>query len=83
MADHGTKPSVVIAGAGVAGLTAAHRLLQRGFDVTLIEADDFVGGKLGAHQESGSDTGAATVAAEKLCEVLQVTRWLPWPTGLA
>jgi uncharacterized protein with NAD-binding domain and iron-sulfur cluster len=67
MADHGTKPSVVIAGAGVAGLTAAHRLLQRGFDVTLIEADDFVGGKLGAHQESGSDTGAATVAAEKLC----------------
>ena len=34
---------------GVAGLTAAHRLLQRGYDVTLIEANDFLGGKLAAH----------------------------------
>jgi len=60
MVDQGTNPRVIIAGAGVAGLTAAHRLLQRGFDVTLIEADDFVGGKLGAHQEIGSDTFGRT-----------------------
>ena len=51
MATNDSTPKVIIAGAGVAGLTAAHRLLQRGYDVTLIEADDFVGGKLGAHRD--------------------------------
>ena len=51
-----SKPQVIIAGAGVAGLTATHRLLQRGYDVTLIEADDFVGGKLGAHRDMGGPT---------------------------
>ena len=45
------RPKVIIAGAGVAGLTATHRLLERGYDVTLIEANDFVGGKLGAHRD--------------------------------
>ena len=43
-------PGVVIAGGGVAGLAAAHRLLQRGFDVTILEANAFLGGKLGAFQ---------------------------------
>lgn len=42
---------VIIVGAGIAGLSAALRLLQRGFDVTLLEQDDFLGGKLGAHQD--------------------------------
>lgn len=42
-------PEVIIAGAGVAGLTAAHRLLERGFTVTLVEARNEIGGKLGAH----------------------------------
>lgn len=46
-------PEVIIAGAGLAGLSAAHRLLERGFDVTVMEANDFVGGKLGAHQDAG------------------------------
>ncbi|HEY4044215.1 MAG TPA: FAD-dependent oxidoreductase [Rhodopila sp.] len=43
---------VIIVGAGMAGLAAALRLLQRGFDVTLLEQDNFLGGKLGAHQHS-------------------------------
>jgi uncharacterized protein with NAD-binding domain and iron-sulfur cluster len=47
-------PEVIIAGAGVAGLAAAHRLLERGFDVTLLEADGYLGGKLGADQDAGS-----------------------------
>ena len=44
-----TAPHVLIVGAGAAGMAAATRLLQRGFDVTLIEQNDFLGGKLGAH----------------------------------
>ena len=38
-------PSVAIFGAGVAGLTVAHELRDRGFDVTVYEADATVGGK--------------------------------------
>ncbi|MFL5282630.1 MAG: FAD-dependent oxidoreductase [Rhodopila sp.] len=41
---------VFIVGGGIAGLTVALRLLQRGFKITLLEQDDFLGGKLGAHQ---------------------------------
>jgi zeta-carotene desaturase len=35
-----------IVGAGVAGMSAALRLLERGFHVTMFEQDDFVGGML-------------------------------------
>jgi phytoene dehydrogenase-like protein len=41
---------VMIVGAGIAGLTAALRLLQRGFRVTLLDQDNFIGGKWGAHK---------------------------------
>jgi len=43
-------PHVTIIGAGIAGLTAALRLLERGFHVTLLERRHYFGGKLGAHQ---------------------------------
>ncbi len=49
-AETAENPNVIVVGGGVAGLTAAHRLLQRGYDVTLIEANDFLGGKLAAHR---------------------------------
>ncbi|HEX2721772.1 MAG TPA: NAD(P)/FAD-dependent oxidoreductase [Gemmatimonadaceae bacterium] len=35
---------IVICGAGPAGLTAAYKLAQQGYDVTVLEADDVVGG---------------------------------------
>lgn len=35
---------VIIVGAGIAGLTAAYKLAERSFDVTLIEKEDKVGG---------------------------------------
>lgn len=38
-------PSVAVVGGGVGGLTAAHELAVRGFDVTLYEAGDHLGGK--------------------------------------
>ena len=44
-------PQVTIIGAGIAGLAAAFRLLQRGFDVTILEQNSFLGGKLGAHRQ--------------------------------
>lgn len=37
---------IVIAGAGISGLTLAFRLLQKGLDVTVIEADNRAGGKI-------------------------------------
>src|ERR671926_1834296 len=36
---------VAILGGGVAGLTAAHELAERGFDVVVLEARDIAGGK--------------------------------------
>ena len=42
--------SVTIIGAGIAGLSAALRLVERGFQVTVLEQNDFAGGKLGAHR---------------------------------
>jgi hypothetical protein len=46
-------PQVTIVGAGIAGLAAALRLIERGFDVTVLEQDGFIGGKLGAHTHDG------------------------------
>ena len=38
-------PSVAVLGGGIGGLTAAQELAERGFDVTVYEANDRVGGK--------------------------------------
>lgn len=37
--------TVAVIGGGIGGLTAAHELAERGFDVTVIEANDRFGGK--------------------------------------
>ncbi len=42
---------VEIVGAGLAGLSASLRLLERGYEVTLYEQDDFVGGMLRAFED--------------------------------
>lgn len=41
---------VIVVGAGIAGLSAALRLAERDFKVTLVEQNNFLGGKLGAHK---------------------------------
>src|SRR5262245_13213900 len=42
------RPAVTVIGAGLAGMTAALRLLEVGFDVTVFEAEDHEGGKFDA-----------------------------------
>jgi predicted NAD/FAD-dependent oxidoreductase len=44
---------VAVAGGGVAGLTAALRLSQRGYKVTLYEEKPWLGGNLGSHARNG------------------------------
>eukprot|EP01137_Pigoraptor_chileana_P018511 Opistho-2@78106 len=40
-----TKPTAIVLGGGIGGLTAAHELIERGFDVTVYERLDQFGGK--------------------------------------
>ncbi|MEU1270688.1 protoporphyrinogen oxidase [Streptomyces sp. NPDC005799] len=58
---------VVVVGAGVAGLAAAHRLLRRGAGVTVLEASDRVGGKLLPGEIAGVrvDLGAESMLARR------------------
>ena len=44
----------VVTGAGVAGLAAAYRLSQRNWEVTVLEATDRVGGRVGAYHSDGA-----------------------------
>ena len=43
---HSSLPSIAVLGAGITGLTAAHRLVQRGHPVRLFEVSDRVGGAI-------------------------------------
>jgi len=52
-----TKVDVVIVGAGIAGLAVAHRLVQRGRRVSVLEARGHVGGRLRSTPD-GLDLGA-------------------------
>ncbi|MGW0823079.1 protoporphyrinogen oxidase [Streptomyces sp. NPDC002845] len=58
---------VVVIGAGIAGLAAAHRLLDRYTRVTVLEASDRVGGKLLPGEIAGArvDFGAESMLARR------------------
>ena len=57
-------PSAAVIGAGLSGLTAAYRLQQGGFRVTVFEASDRPGGRVRTDQVGGYllDTGATGLA---------------------
>ncbi|MFD5430023.1 protoporphyrinogen oxidase [Streptomyces sp. NPDC127084] len=73
--DTGTSPGapvgqpghVVVVGGGIAGLSAAHRLLSAGVRVTLLEATGRLGGKLLAGEIAGApvDLGAESILARR------------------
>ncbi|GDY62011.1 hypothetical protein SAV14893_014040 [Streptomyces avermitilis] len=58
---------VVVIGGGIAGLAAAHRLLDRGARVTVLEASDRLGGKLLPGEIEGVrvDLGAESMLARR------------------
>lgn len=55
----------MVVGAGIAGLTAAYRLSRSGFDVTVLEAEPDVGGRLSTLAKDGYrfDLAASPVCA--------------------
>ncbi len=66
--DTRTEPGhVVVIGGGIAGLAAAHHLLQRGARVTVLEASERLGGKLHAGEIAGVrvDLGAESMLARR------------------
>ncbi|GGX05407.1 protoporphyrinogen oxidase [Streptomyces chartreusis] len=66
--DNPVRPGhVVVVGGGIAGLAAAHRLLERGRHVTVLEASDRVGGKLLPGEIAGVrvDLGAESMLARR------------------
>src|SRR4051812_45980485 len=50
------QPTVAVLGGGVAGMTAAHELAERGFSVTLYERRDTFGGKARSIPVPGTGT---------------------------
>ncbi|CAD6234013.1 GSCOCG00007476001-RA-CDS [Cotesia congregata] len=71
---------VIIVGAGPSGIAAASRLIQNGFDVTIFEAENRIGGRICSFQmgEYTADLGAEWVHGEKD----NVAFELAWPLGL-
>ncbi|WP_410651473.1 FAD-dependent oxidoreductase [Amycolatopsis sp. cmx-4-54] len=58
----GRRPTAAIVGGGIAGLTAATGLAERGVDVTIFERDDYLGGRVGGWQEELSDRSTVTMS---------------------
>ena len=47
ISESGSDPKIVIVGAGVAGISAALKLIHNGLtDVTILEAQDYIGGRV-------------------------------------
>jgi isorenieratene synthase len=57
----GERRRVAVIGGGIAGISAADTLARRGFEVTLLEKNDYLGGKIGAWRERFDDGFEAEV----------------------
>ncbi len=55
------KPRVVVVGAGIAGMAATAGLSERGVSVDVVEARDYLGGRVGGWPEALSDGSAAAM----------------------
>ena len=67
---------VVVIGAGISGLTSAFKLMQAGFDVSLLEASSHVGGAIRTESIDGfkAELGPNTVLETHTQETLKRTR---------
>lgn len=63
---------IIIIGAGLGGLSAAIRLAKSGFEVTIVEKNEIVGGKVNFVEADGYkfDTGASLVTMRRVFEEL-------------
>jgi putrescine oxidase len=61
---HADDHDVIVVGAGVTGLTTAHRLVEAGRDVLVLEARDRVGGRLRTEQHQHTDDADSWAAFE-------------------
>ena len=52
---------VAVIGAGIAGMSAATLLAERGFEVDIYERDNFLGGKVGSWPHTFSDSYSTNV----------------------
>lgn len=61
--NEGNKKNIIIIGAGISGLAAAKKLKENGFNVTVLEAQEKVGGRLRTNRSLGVafDEGASWI----------------------
>lgn len=72
------NPSIAIIGAGVSGLYAASLLIEKGYDVTVFEARDRIGGRVLSHD--GFDLGPTWYWPETETTITQLIERLNLPT---
>ncbi len=60
MVANGGGPDVLVVGAGLAGLACARDLTRAGLGVRVLEASDWVGGRMRSDRHEGSSSTAAS-----------------------
>ena len=75
-ANGGDARTVLVLGAGIAGLMAAYQLERAGYAVTILEARTRVGGRVETLREPFSDGLFAEAGAMRLPESHGLTHWL-------
>ncbi|HET7187648.1 MAG TPA: FAD-dependent oxidoreductase [Gemmatimonadaceae bacterium] len=83
LAARGTRKRVVVLGAGLAGLSAAHELIAAGHDVVILEARLRAGGRVYTLREPFSDGLHAEAGATRISELNDWTMKYVQQFGLA